>query len=294
VKDSAEDRNPHHPSHKGLFRHLELLLLASLECTGSSESLELHMNMNIKQITIISYSTFAAQLALCGSEATGPVPHGVSQAHPESTSIYGKVVEMMDAAGYTYALVDTGAKKVWVAATRLPVKVGDSVATTEAMAMQKFHSKVLNRDFDVVYFTDHLTVNGALPALNSNASELPKNHPPITSSSAAAKVDLSGIKKADGGKTVAEIIIDRDKLNGQQIKVRGKVVKYNPMILGKNWVHLRDGSGDEGSNDLVITTNSEAKVGDTVLVTGTVSPNKDFGAGYKYAVLVEAAKLVGE
>jgi hypothetical protein len=250
--------------------------------------------MNTKQIALIGCLTFATHSALCGAEAVGSGQHVVLQAPAEAASVSGKVVETMDVSGYTYVLVDTGAKKVWVAATSFPVKVGDSVATTQGMAMQNYHSKTLNRDFDLVYFTGSLTVNGIQPAASNLPPALPKDHPPITNASAVAKVDLSGIKRAEGGNTVGEIFAGKEKLTGQKVKIRGKVVKYNPMIMNKNWVHLRDGTGAEGSNDLLVTTSSEAKVGDTVLVTGTVSINKDFGAGYKYAVLVEDAKLVVE
>ena len=45
---------------------------------------------------------------------------------------------------------------------------------------------------------------------------------------------------------------------------------------------------------MTITTTTTAKLGDTVLVTGTLSTNKDFGAGYKYAVIIEDAKVTVE
>ena len=247
--------------------------------------------MNMKQIKIIGFLSFAAHLALCGADAAGSPQQVAPQAPAGPTSLSGKVVETMDASGYTYVLVDIGSKKVWVAATRFPIKVGDSVATTQGMPMQNYHSKTLNRDFDLVYFTGSLTVNGVEPATQSKPSDIPKNHPPITGASAVAKVDLSGIKRAEGGKTVEEIFADKQNLSGRQVKVRGKVVKYNPMIMGKNWIHIKDGTGAEGNNDLLVTTSSAAKVGDTVLVTGSLSINKDFGAGYKYAVLIEDAKL---
>ena len=247
--------------------------------------------MNMKHIKIIGGITFAARLAVCGLEAAASPPQVAPQAPAEATRLSGKVVETMDASGYTYVLVDNGSKKVWVAATRFPVKLGDSVATTQGMPMQNYHSKTLNRDFDLVYFTGSLTVNGVEPTIKSNPLEIPKNHPPVTGASAVAKVDLSGIKRAEGGKTVKEIFADKQNLSGQLVKVRGKVVKYNPMIMGKNWIHIKDGTGAEGSNDLLVTTSSTAKIGDTILVAGTVSINKDFGAGYKYAVLIEDAKL---
>jgi hypothetical protein len=112
---------------------------------------------------------------------------------------------------------------------------------------------------------------------------------------AAAEVDLTGIAKAEGGKTIAEVFAEKEALAGQPVTFRGKVVKTNPDIMGKNWLHVRDGSGEEGTNDLTITTaGTLPNVGDTVLVTGNVTLNKDFGMGYAYDVLVEDAKVTVE
>ncbi len=108
-------------------------------------------------------------------------------------------------------------------------------------------------------------------------------------------VDLSGIAKAEGGKTVAEVFAEKDQLAGQPVVVRGKVVKRNPDIMGKNWLHVRDGSGAEGTNDLTITTSGAVPdVGDTVVVKGPVALNKDFGMGYVYDVIVEDAEVTVE
>ena len=108
-----------------------------------------------------------------------------------------------------------------------------------------------------------------------------------------AEVDLAGIAKADGGKTVAEIYAGKDALAGTKVTVRGKVVKSNSGIMGRDWLHVRDGSGADGTSDLTVTTNSTPlpKVGDTVLVTGTVVLNKDFGMGYQYPVMLESAEV---
>jgi hypothetical protein len=114
----------------------------------------------------------------------------------------------------------------------------------------------------------------------------------------SAEVDLGGIVKADGGKTVAELFAEKDTLAGQKVTVRGKVVKTNSGIMGKDWVHVRDGSGAEGTNDLTVTSNAGAaalpNVGDLILVTGTVALNKDFGMGYQYPVIVEDAEVKAE
>ena len=108
-------------------------------------------------------------------------------------------------------------------------------------------------------------------------------------------VDLSGIAKADGGLTVADVFEGKDQLAGQPVVVRGRVVKSNPDIMGKNWLHVRDGSGAEGTNDLTVTTaGAVPNVGDTVVVKGVLALNKDFGMGYQYDVIVEDAEITVE
>jgi predicted small lipoprotein YifL len=114
---------------------------------------------------------------------------------------------------------------------------------------------------------------------------------PLPSTSYAA-VDLTGIRKAEGGKTIAEVYADKDQLAGKTVVVRGKVVKTHPIVMGKNWLHLRDGTGTEKTNDLTVTTSGALpSVGETVVVTGTVAVNKNFGLGYQYDVLVEDATV---
>ena len=120
---------------------------------------------------------------------------------------------------------------------------------------------------------------------------------PAPTAGEAANVDLTGIAKADGGKTVAEVYGEKAALTGQPVTVRGKVVKTNAGIMGKDWVHVRDGSGEEGTNDLTVTSAAGSalpNVGDLVVVVGTVAVDKDFGMGYQYPVLVEEATITVE
>ena len=116
------------------------------------------------------------------------------------------------------------------------------------------------------------------------------NHP---TAKPGAEVDLSGITKAEGGKTVAELYAEKDQLANKKVTLRGKVVKTNAGIMGKNWLHLQDGSGDAkaGTNDLTVTSSDAAAKGDTVTITGVLRLDKDFGSGYAYPVLVEDAKV---
>ena len=113
-------------------------------------------------------------------------------------------------------------------------------------------------------------------------------------SSSEGQIDVGKVQRAEDGKTVAEIFAGKEDLAGKQVLVRGKVVKFLPQIMGKNWLHLQDGSGSEGTNDLTVTTTGLAEVGDLVLVNGTVSVNRDFGYGYSYEVLLEDAEITVE
>jgi hypothetical protein len=63
--------------------------------------------------------------------------------------------------------------------------------------------------------------------------------------------------------------------------------------MGKNWIHLRDGSGSpsDDTNDILVTSASETKVGDVVTVKGVIRTDKDFGSGYAYKVLIEEATI---
>lgn len=210
----------------------------------------------------------------------------------------GKVLETLEAAGYTYVQVDTGKAKVWAATPRLSVKVGDTLAVGQAMPMRNYHSKSLDRDFEVVYFTAETKVNGELPAAANSASALPKDHPPITGTGSPSlskpKLSFTDIKKAEGGKRISEVFADKTSLSGKGVKIRGRVVKFNANIMGKNWIHIQDGTGERGSDDLTVTSKTRSKVGDLILVEGKVTTERDFGGSYQYAVIIEDAKVTVE
>jgi hypothetical protein len=239
-------------------------------------------------------------LSACGESQKPPRSARPAQSVPPAAGgKSGKVVETMNAGGYTYVQVDTGAEKFWAAAPETTVKAGDSVVVPEGMAMPNFESKTLNRTFDVIYFVPSLTVNGVASAGKTGA--MPEGHPamsgmPATGGApkvaAPVTIDLKGIAKAD--QTVAEIFAQKDALAGKPVKVRGKVVKFSAGIMGKNWLHIKDGSGQAGTNDLTATTDAAAKAGDTVVVSGNLTLSKDFGHGYKYDVIIEDAQITKE
>jgi hypothetical protein len=89
---------------------------------------------------------------------------------------------------------------------------------------------------------------------------------------------------------ISDLLENKKNYSGKTVKVTGKVTKYNPEIMGKNWIHIQDGSEFDGSFDLTITTDQKVAVGDIITFEGKIVLDKDFGYGYFYNVLMEDAK----
>lgn len=222
-----------------------------------------------------------------------PEPQKPTVDQPAVAGFTGTALEIIKADRYTYVQVDIGTEKIWAATPEFRGKVGDTVVVPKGLAMQNFHSKTLERDFELVYFVGAITVagDGQGPSQMAQTSFM---HPPRGGKVSKSQIEVSGVKKAKNGKTVAEVFAGKENLAGKEVLVRGKVVKFMPKIMGKNWLHLQDGSGSEGTNDLTVTTDSVVKVGDLVLVHGVVSADRDFGFGYSYEVIIEDAEVTVE
>ena len=248
----------------------------------------------------------------------------------ENVSLKGKVLETMNASGYTYLLIDSQKGKVWAAIPETTIAIGQEVVSAPGMVMLDFTSKTLNRSFAQIVFSPGLETDAA-DAAKSAAAPQPAQKQTGTSSfadalaaetapgSSAAMGAAAGdeqvmgqqnsggsagaiapaaavqVDKATGSNsyTVGEIFGQPKELSGKTVRVRGKVVKNSRMIMGKNWLHLQDGTGepDKKQHDLVVTTMADATEGEIVTVEGVVAANRDFGAGYNYQVLIENAKV---
>jgi len=235
----------------------------------------------------------AAQPAADTTAPAQPATDSAAPVQAAAESLSGTVLETIDAGPYTYVRVDTGSGEVWAAAPKVALKPGQRVTVPPGMAMENFHSDTLGRDFALVYFVSGI---GTADAPAGAPHQMPAGHPPVGAAAGADKVDLSGIEPAAGGVTVATLYASKSDLTGKQVTVRAKVVKSNPGIMGRNWLHIQDGTGDAaaGTNDLTVTTADSAKVGDTVTIRGTLAVDKDFGAGYHYLVIVEGATVTVE
>lgn len=203
-----------------------------------------------------------------------------------SADVMGTVLETIDVPGYTYLRLNTKDGETWAAVKTTQVAKGTEVTIINPSPMSDFKSKTLNRTFTKILF-------GALaPSLEAT---LPDGHPGVNPSATPDNLKDINVARATGenAKTVAEIITQSSELKDKPVLVRGKVVKFNEAIMGKNWVHLRDGTGSEAdnTNDILVTTEAITNVGDIVTVKGTVHTDKDFGSGYLYKVIIEEATL---
>jgi predicted small lipoprotein YifL len=107
----------------------------------------------------------------------------------------------------------------------------------------------------------------------------------------AAKVDIK-IEPSEGITTLSDLFSNKKNYSGKTVKVKGKITKVNPSIMGKNWIHIQDGTSFEDQYDLTVTSDFIPQVGSIIKVEGKISLDKDFGYGYTYPVLMEEGKLI--
>jgi hypothetical protein len=211
--------------------------------------------------------------AMCIATMVGP---GTAAAFDRT----GVVITTMNAGSYTYLEVETRDNRYWAAVPQMALAVGDQVDVAPGSEMKSFFSPTLNRTFDSIIFTSSVKVLGK----DASPEKPAVSKPPIRQTQAGP----------NGIKTVEQLYSDRQSLKGKQVQVRGKVVKFTPGIMGKNFLHIQDGSGKEGTNDLAVTSQQTVNIGDHILVVGTLDTDKDFGAGYIYKVILENAKITSE
>jgi hypothetical protein len=230
--------------------------------------------------TLLSICLLAATpFALSAWAADKPAPLAATA----TTAVTGEVLEVKDVEIYTYLRLKTKDGETWAAVTKAPIAKGAKVTIENVTVMSNFESKTLKKTFPTILF-------GSL-----GGSGKVMTGAPATAATAAVDNAPINVPKASGAnaRTVVEVMTKTAELKDKSVKVRGKVVKYNSGIMGKNWIHLRDGTGvaSAETHDVLVTTTTAAKVGDIVTVTGTVRTDKDFGSGYSYKVLIEDATL---
>jgi hypothetical protein len=191
-----------------------------------------------------------------------------------------KVVEAMDASNYTYLKVNENNNEYWIAVPQMKVKPGENIVFSKFMEMKNFKSETLKKTFDSILFVDDAQKADGNPMINSPHSNI-----------ATPKDNSIKVEPLKDGYSIAKLYDKKSDLVNKTIKVKGVVVKVNENIMGTNWIHIQDGTGTQASHDLLVTSNTSAKVGQTIVAEGKVIVDKDFGSGYFYPVLLENSKI---
>jgi hypothetical protein len=215
---------------------------------------------------------------------------GQQQNSAETQAYIHKIVveEVLQTSSYTYLLAEENGARQWLATLKLDLSVGDIFYYKGGLDMVNFNSKELDKTFDSVLFLEGLYTSEAMLLGEKNMTGSPE----ITNS--ATSIISSIIEPADGGISIAELMANKSSYGDKKVKLRGKVVKYNAGIMNKNWIHLQDGTSNGEENDIVITTEVSARVGDIITVEGIITLDKDFGAGYFYKIIMEEGVIIDQ
>jgi len=225
-------------------------------------------------------------------------------------TLKGKILETMNSGGYTYMLLDTAKDQIWVATTEVKAQKGQNIELLPGMVMENFESKSLGRVFDKIIFSagpaGKMSKTSGQGHGNTTMSSSKSNEDPIAALSSGnwdqaapetpSAPSVEKVTKADGANsyTIEEIFKSGNSLNLKPVRIKGTVTKALAQIMGKNWIHLQDGTGDakKKTHDLVITSQELPKVGEVVTMLGTLYTDKDFGSGYSYKIIVEDASII--
>lgn len=197
------------------------------------------------------------------------------------------VSEVIQTSGYTYLKVAENDNEYWMAVNKQEAAVGDKYYYDQALEMNDFESKELNRVFESIYFVQQISTEPMTQKKNPVAGKESSQGKALESMNPDIRVE-----PVEGGVSIAGLYSDKASYKGKNVKVSGQVVKVNNNIMSRNWLHIQDGTEHDGNYDLTITSQQTAKVGDVITVEGIITLDKDFGAGYFYDLIMEEGKLV--
>lgn len=194
-----------------------------------------------------------------------------------------EVVEVIQTNSYTYLLLKEENAKYWAAVSKAEIEEGKTYYYDSFMEMKDFPSKELNKTFETILFLNDIS-DQPIPS----ADEMKEQQ--HTGKVVTDVNESISVTPVEGGISIEELYKNKNDYAEKVVTVTGQVTKINTGIMGKNWLHIQDGTADGENHDLTITTDDVASMGDIVIFRGKISLNKDFGYGYAYDVLMEDAK----
>jgi hypothetical protein len=211
------------------------------------------------------------------------------------------VKEVIQTTKYTYLYVQEEQKEYWTAISKQEFSAGEEIFFMDdaVTTMVNFHSQELNRDFPTILFISQITTGQEKQAMShpeamTQQTTMPQAMMGNEVHSGRKKVPVAEniTVKPVGGLTIAKLYADKTKFGGKKVKMKGSVVKVNNQIMGRNWVHLQDGTKNGEEYDLTCTTQETVTVGDVITMEGIIGLDRDFTSGYFYPVIMEEAVVV--
>lgn len=201
--------------------------------------------------------------------------------------------EVIHVSAYTYVRSEENGKEKWVAVPSFNAVVGETYYYKDGFEMVNFKSKELNRVFKSISFLSkiHSDPSSIMYEVKNKQKD---SYTPMTKKNQKKEKPLSGKKDlnldaVNGTVSIASLYQDLSSFEGKKVRVHGKVTKFSPMIMDKNWIHIQDGTDFEGEYDVTITSLLKFSVDDIVVLEATVAVDKDLGYGYKFKLLLEDA-----
>ncbi|MDF1550233.1 MAG: hypothetical protein P1P88_20570 [Bacteroidales bacterium] len=217
----------------------------------------------------------------------GPITESSAGENPVLNNDLHTVVanEVLQATKYVYINVSEGAEKYWIATQKMEIKIGETYYYNGGLLKTNFESKEFNKVFDRIYLVSNLVGADHASHIDGNM-DIPQNV-----ETNKTKVENSEKKELQKGSiTIAELVKNAKNHEGKTVQISGRCVKINPNIMNRNWIHIKDGSKDDF--DLVITSTTFVPENTNVTFRGVVGLNRDFGAGYRYDIILENGVVV--
>jgi hypothetical protein len=190
------------------------------------------------------------------------------------------VKEVLQAEKYTYLNVEEEGEVFWIAVSKQPAVEGDKFYFTDGLLKKNFFSREFDRNFETLYLVSRITPapgNSSLASASSGKEEVERVEVEVPSTSVALN----------------KIFASPENYRDKEVTVTGQVIKANYQIMNRNWYHIEDGTEMDGKKcDLTITSGEQVPLGSVLTLKGKISLNKDFGAGYKYEIIMEDASMV--
>jgi hypothetical protein len=204
---------------------------------------------------------------------------------PTASKLHKVVVdEVLQTSKYTYLHVTEDGAQSWIAIPKKEVKVGATYYYRGGLKKTNFKSVEYDRVFETLYLVSDVSED---PGLGTSGG----SNPHVGMSTDEPQLEqTTKLDPPSGGISIVDLLKNRQKYDGQTVKVKGRCVKRNNMIMNRNWIHLQDGSMKDV--DLTVTTTENVQLGSVVSFEGKIALNKDFGAGYKYEIIMEEAHLL--